>query len=52
TIPITQLTFLRGQNQFMKSKGFEVHGVSSPGQELDELLFLKSFLHSLRFDFN
>jgi len=37
TIPTTQLMFFRGQVQFMKSHGFEVYAVSSPGKELEEV---------------
>ncbi len=36
-VPITQLLFLRGQIRYMQSRGFEIHCVSSPGKELDEL---------------
>lgn len=35
TIP-DSLFFLRGQAAFMKSQGYEVHAVSSPGPRLDE----------------
>lgn len=35
TVPGTQLMFLRVQVQFMKSRGFEVHAVSSSGVELN-----------------
>lgn len=35
TIPLT-LQFLRGQVTFMRAQGFEVHAVSSPGQQLHE----------------
>lgn len=35
TIPMS-LTFLRGQVGYMKERGFEVHAVSSPGEDLDD----------------
>jgi glycosyltransferase involved in cell wall biosynthesis len=34
TIPMS-LTFLRGQVGYMKARGFEVHALSSPGEDLD-----------------
>jgi glycosyltransferase involved in cell wall biosynthesis len=34
TIPLTQWLFLRGQNRFLRERGFEVHAVSSPGEAL------------------
>jgi glycosyltransferase involved in cell wall biosynthesis len=37
TIPMTIRLFLQGQMEYMKSKGFEVVGVSSPGPDLQEL---------------
>lgn len=35
TIPMS-LTFLRGQVGYMKERGFEVHVLSSPGEDLDD----------------
>lgn len=37
TVPMTLAFFLRGQIEFMASRGFEVHAVSSPGEMLDKL---------------
>lgn len=37
TVPISLKVLLKGQHQFMSSKGFEVIGVSSKGPELDEV---------------
>lgn len=37
TIPLTQWLFLRGQNRFLRERGFEVHAVSSPGEALGQL---------------
>ena len=37
TIPVTQWSFLRGQNTYMRQRGFELHAVSSPGPLLEEL---------------
>jgi len=38
TIPMTQWTFLRGQNAYMRERGFELHAISSPGPYLDQLV--------------
>ena len=38
TIPVTQWSFLNGQNNHMKSMGFELHAISSPGPELEQLV--------------
>ena len=38
TVPITQWAFLRGQNAYMRERGFELHAISSPGPELDQLV--------------
>ncbi|MHB9035608.1 MAG: glycosyltransferase family 4 protein [Armatimonadota bacterium] len=35
TVPVS-LNFIRGQAEYMKSRGFEVHAVSSPGKELEK----------------
>jgi glycosyltransferase involved in cell wall biosynthesis len=35
TVPMS-LRFLRGQVGYMKARGYEVHALSSPGEELDE----------------
>ena len=37
TIPVTQWVLLRGQNQYMSQRGFEVHAVASPGVHLAKL---------------
>ena len=37
SIPLTQWTFLVGQNRFMQERGLEVHAVASPGPLLDAL---------------
>lgn len=37
TVPISLKTLLKGQQRFMREKGFEVLGVSSAGAELDEV---------------
>ncbi|WP_322971389.1 glycosyltransferase family 4 protein [Faecalibacter sp. LW9] len=37
TVPLSLKVLLKGQHQFMSSKGFEVIGVSSKGPELDEV---------------
>ena len=37
TIPMTQYFFLRGQNQFMLERGFDVHAISSPGEHMQHL---------------
>lgn len=37
TVPLSLKVLLKGQHQFMSSKGFEVIGVSSAGVELDEV---------------
>jgi glycosyltransferase involved in cell wall biosynthesis len=37
TIPLTQWTFLRGQNHFMAERGFELHAITSPGPDLERL---------------
>ncbi|HWF86445.1 MAG TPA: glycosyltransferase family 4 protein [Vicinamibacterales bacterium] len=37
TVPITQWGFLRGQNDFLADKGFEIHAISSPGAYLEAL---------------
>ncbi len=34
TMPVTLWGFLRGQNQYMRDKGFEIHGVASGGIDL------------------
>jgi hypothetical protein len=38
TVPITQWAFLRGQNAYMRERGFELHAISSPGPDLDRLV--------------
>src|SRR5690554_123189 len=37
TVPISLKTLLKGQHRFMSEKGFEVVGVSSKGQELQDV---------------
>jgi len=37
TVPITQWGFLRGQNEFLADKGFEIHAIASPGVYLDAI---------------
>ena len=37
TVPITQWGFLRGQNEFLADKGFDIHAIASPGTYLDAL---------------
>jgi glycosyltransferase involved in cell wall biosynthesis len=37
TIADAQWQFMRGQNQFLADAGFELHGISSPSERLDEL---------------
>ena len=37
TIPATQHHFLRGQNRYLLERGFEIHAISSPGADLDNL---------------
>ena len=37
TIPLTQWSFLIGQNNYMKTMNFELHAISSPGPELEQL---------------
>jgi len=37
TVPQTQWAFLRGQNAYMRAKGFDVHAVASPGERLADL---------------
>lgn len=37
TVPISLNVLLKGQHQYMCSKGFEVIGVSSPGRELEDV---------------
>jgi hypothetical protein len=37
TVPITLRCFFKGQLKWLKSLGFEVHAVSSPGQELEHV---------------
>lgn len=37
TVPISLKVLLKGQHRFMKSKGFDVLGVSSAGKELEEV---------------
>lgn len=37
TIPDAQWQFMRGQNQFLDSEGFELHGIASPGELLPSL---------------
>ena len=37
TIPATQWAFLRGQNRYLLERGFEIHAISSPGADLDNL---------------
>ena len=38
TIPKVQWAFLRGQNAYMRERGFELHAISSPGPYLDQLV--------------
>lgn len=38
TVPLTQYLLLRGQNAFLAGKGFELHTITSPGEELDRLI--------------
>jgi glycosyltransferase involved in cell wall biosynthesis len=33
----TQWSFLRGQNLYLRERGFEIHAIASPGPTLDEL---------------
>src|SRR5690554_842052 len=37
TVPVSLKTLLKGQHRFMSEKGFEVVGVSSKGQELQDV---------------
>lgn len=37
TLPLAQWWFLRGQNQFLSEKGFELHSITSKGKYLEEL---------------
>ncbi|MDX9789400.1 MAG: glycosyltransferase family 4 protein [Candidatus Kapabacteria bacterium] len=37
TVPVSLKTLLKGQHRFMSENGFEVVGVSSPGQELEDV---------------
>lgn len=37
TVPISLKLLLKGQHHFMSKNGFDVIGVSNPGQELDEV---------------
>lgn len=37
-IPATQWAFLRGQNTYLKERGFELHAISSDGPELARLV--------------
>lgn len=37
TIPITQFHNLRGQNAFLKARGWEIHAIASPDPVLDKL---------------
>lgn len=37
TVPISLKTLLKGQHRFMSQNGFEVVGVSSSGQELQDV---------------
>ena len=37
TIPATQWFFLRGQNRYLRERGFDIHAISSPGPSLDKL---------------
>jgi glycosyltransferase involved in cell wall biosynthesis len=36
TVPISLRAHLSGQGRFMRSRGFEVHAITSPGPEADE----------------
>ncbi len=38
TIPLTQWMFLRGQSAYLKSQGFELYSITSPGELLDKLV--------------
>jgi glycosyltransferase involved in cell wall biosynthesis len=37
TIPAAQWFFLRGQNGYLRKRGFDIHAISSPGADLDNL---------------